>query len=474
MPARLSRCSFCLALSCVAVAAWLQAPNAEASWSQPITVSRPHAVIYGVGFASGPFGDLLTWRSEDVLPAPRTGYSSPTAYEATAPAGQPFGSERRLPGSFATATLVNLGDGKAAQLIVRPSKPAQGPLVTSIAIGDTSGRFAKPERIKTTIAAQDDVSLAGDLRGDLLLTWIRPGRAGEVWASVRRPGGRFGRPYKLATTYHAEKIVASVGPPAHSTAHGALPCDMAVAFETNRRVYVRVRLHGEAWGTLQDIGPTARMAGDNIAVHITRASRVVVAWHHQLLSEGTPETAGFTEVAIEPPGAHRFLPRQTLERDHQATGSNGISVVASGGGRVAVAYLAQPGASGPSGIAPTVVRVAYAKGDRFGASRTISSPAPQMEGLFAAGGSGGAIVTWSATPIIPLSFRGPAIYAATSDRSTGFELGSAQQVSPYESAGQPVAAASIGTNRWVLAWAGRPTQSSSSVVRLATCPAACR
>jgi hypothetical protein len=93
--------------------AWV--PAARAEWSAPVTISQPHDQIGGLQLISGPFGDLLAWKDWDLIKAKGI-FGAPGARYAIASAGGSFGSERRLPSSYANGALVRLGQGHVAQL----------------------------------------------------------------------------------------------------------------------------------------------------------------------------------------------------------------------------------------------------------------------------------------------------------------------------------------------------------------------
>ena len=168
----------------------LSAPAARASWSAPQTVSAPHDAISNLQLISSPGGDLLAWRYSDLVPPAREIFGAPRASYARAPVTGMFEAEHQLPASYATGPLVNLGgEGKVAQLILRRTGPDTAE--PEVALGNASGLFVSPQRIHASVWG-GHASLAGNLRGELLLAWMSSPRAGQrqVWVSVRLAGKR--------------------------------------------------------------------------------------------------------------------------------------------------------------------------------------------------------------------------------------------------------------------------------------------
>jgi len=460
------------------LAGW--APAALAAWSAPSTVSAAHDAVSDLRLASGPQGDLLAWRFNDLVPPARQIFGATGASDAVALTGGAFGPERRLPASFATGSLVKLGGGSVAQLVLRrtgidTSEP-------EVALGKVAGAFGPPQRIRTSVWG-DSVSLAGDARGELLLAWITSPHPGlrQVWVSVRLAGGRFGAPRLLGGHADGLAVTAAVGPAAHRSDVGGCSCDMVVVFDTKRgRLLARMLPHGpHAWGPLQDVGPAAVGTSNQVSTFIGRDGRVTVAWYHEQLSEGGPLGPGFLQVAMQAPGARRFGPVQTLERDLPSATAGGEPVIVGEGGRM-LAFLAAPGAP-VSGLTPAVVKVAYRSGNRFGAPRTITPPGQQAAELAAGEEPDGAIVTWigsALSPASPAEASNGAVYAAVSDPRVS-RLEAAQRVSADEHAASPIPIFSTYENRWIVAWTSRPDYrwpltSGPAVVRVSFCPSPCR
>lgn len=457
--------------------------SARAAWSAPVTVSAPHDAIGSVHLAEGLEGYLLSWQSNELEMPARDVFGPALASYATAPVDGVFGPERPLPASFTTGPLVNLGSGLSGGLLGQLVFRRTG-IDTSepeVALGRIDGSFSKPLRIHASVWNMR-ASLVGNERGELLLAWIASPRSGlrQVWASTRFPGGQFGAPQLISGSADAQQVSAVMGGAVHSTARPVFAADMAVAFPSRRgRMLVAVRLHGEGWGPVQDVGPAAVGSLNESVMAIGRNSRVAIAWFHQQLSEGGPLGPGVMQVAVRGPNARRFLPAQTLERDPNASLAIPPVLVWNYGRGLVLAFVAQPGRP-VLGFAPSMVRVSYSRGNRFGPAQTISPAGQQVGGLAAAEGTRGEIVAWSAGPNPPgsaLSPR-PAIYAAVNDLATA-RLGAVRQVTPAEGAELPSPAFASSGESWVMAWRGLPEYSSPTspgraVVRVARCSDACQ
>ena len=195
-----------------AIAAALAASPASGAWTAPATISAPHAFIGGfygenVVLASGSAGVLAAWPFEDgFAPHAVTGAS-----EAMAPPGGRFGAERHLPRAYASGPMVAMGGGRVVQLILAPAGTNQSSM--AIAIGDVSGRFGRSIAVPGRAFGQR-VSVAGNARGDVLVSWIAADSHGQhpsAWASVRFAGGRFANPVRLAAGLRTERVWAAIG-----------------------------------------------------------------------------------------------------------------------------------------------------------------------------------------------------------------------------------------------------------------------
>ncbi len=450
------------------------APATAGTWTPARTVSSARDAIGPIAIEGAPNGALIAWGYRELQPPAHTVFGPAAAALASAPPVGAFSPERPLPSSFASGPMVGLAEGVVAQVILRPA--ANGTTRPEVAIGSAAGVFGAPQTIPATVLGAR-VSLSGNAAGEMLLAWIAPGRSGrQVWASVRPANGRFGAPQRISASAGAEQVTGKVSSPAHGARPGALSADMALAFASKHgRMLADVRLHGRAWGRVQDIGPAARGTRNEVAIAIARNSRVLVAWHRQQLSEGGPLGPGVMEVAQRAPGHRSFASAQVLESDRFASEAATPVLLNDHGRDTILAFIGQPGASLDAAL--PLVRVAYGRGGRFGAPATVSPGGQQASGLTGAEGSNFDLLAWSGGPNPPDSVLAPtaAIMTASSIGPRG--LGPVLQASPPERAGLAAVAYAQSTG-WLLAWRGEPgyafpALAGLSVVRVASCPDPC-
>jgi hypothetical protein len=438
-----------------------------------MTVSAPHDVVADLQAASGPTADLLTWSYYDLAPPARQIFGAPGVRYVVAPSGGLFGPERRLPASYASAPMVNLGGGHVAQLIfVRTGINTSRP---EVALGNVYGSFGAPQRIPGASVEAGQARLVGNARGELLLTWISADAHGfhrVVWASMRAPGGYFGSPQIVSYSSEAEHVTAAIGPQG----------DMLVAFPNKwGRMLARVRRHGQCWGPLQNVGPAAGGNENDVTPFVASHGRMILAWYETQLSEGGEQAPGFIRVAVQLAGESRFRPQQVLERDSiglagAVIGASLAPVVITVGGHAPIVIFVSRGRTQPSTSpleTPAVVKVAYPRGLGFSEPQAIS-PADRQAGdvAAAAGPHGGAVITW-----VGGSYETGIVSASWLLFATGV-FGPPEQVSPSEHVKIAVPTYSTSGDRWTIAWAGRPNYQSPMspgrmLVRVSSCQGAC-
>ncbi len=463
-----------LVFSVAVAATW--APGAHAAtadWAPPVTVSTGHDSIGESELIPGKTGDLLAWNHSDRASGD-SGRSAEGASYAIAATNGIFGPEQRLSDGFQPGPLVDLGGGRAAQLIYA----GKGDL--KISIGDVRGKFSKPRTITSEVWGPS-ATVAGNERGDLAVAWLTSPQTShrDVWVSVQPAGGRFGAPQRLAARTDGSVAAVAMG------ASG----DVAVAYDTKQgRLLARTRIGrrgpcqstnpsgcsiaGRAWGTPQDIGPAARVTSNQITPYVGPDGRVTVAWLQRQLSEGGAGPAR-VNVAVRPAGVRRFLKAQTLFRDPDPLGWTGQPVVVAnrGGGRV-IAFTASAPAPAAGTDSISVIKVAYSQRDRFGVPQTLS-PAGQNAGhMAAAEGPRGAIITWVAGQT-ESSLIGN-VFAAVTDPSR-HRFGAPQQVAATDRAFSSVVKYSPNGDRWLVAWAAMQDGAPKpAVVRTSFCRLACQ
>jgi hypothetical protein len=437
--------------------------TAAASWSPPATVSAPHTFVDRLALAAGPAAELAAWSWEDGIGRAQTAGAS---LAVAAPPGQPFRPQRPLPGGFAGRTVVDLGGGRLAQLILTPRR--LNTMAAAVALGRTTGRFAGRQPVTAAVFGVR-ASLAGDARGDLVLAWIEAGPGGahrSVWASLRPAGGRFAAPRRLASAaVDALQVTAAAG----------LRGDAVVAYPSRSgRMLARVRRHGHGWGSQQDLGLAAVGTENDVAPYATPAGRVLVAWYSTQLCSGGCQSPGYTRVAVQSARSGRFAAAQLLERDPiGAAGSpSGRSlppvVLAIPGHDPWILFLGSaPGPQPGPALVTTTVKVAYPLRAGFAPPQDVSAPGEPATDLAAAAGRHGAIVTWIRGD--PPAFEDGTVFAAVRLAATG-RLGPPEQVSPSEHvtlARPAFDPASDWPSRplppWTVAWVSRPAGSGPGI-----------
>ena len=432
--------------------------STAASWTAPQAVVSGSAPFGGPLLFGGPTGELLSWSHMTAAPHPTEGVGEATAGPGV---GAHFGSPRPLPHGINGSQLVDLGSGRVAQLILKPT--GLNTSAASVALGSTGGAFGQPLRASGSVFS-GKASLAGDARGDLLLAWISAdGHGGQrrVWVSIRSAGKGFTAPQLLNGSADAEQVQAGVG------ARGT----MAIAFaskEPHERMFARVRPAGGGWGPQQNIGPAAEGHENDVSIFVTARGEAVVAWYHTQLCEGGCESPGYVDVALQPAHARRFAPTQLLWRSAYGLFGGGYApaLAAAPGGRPLVAFLVRVGSAGATTapLAPTDVMIATPSGSHYGRPHAISPSGQQQADVAAAAGPHGVLVTWLAPE--PLHYGGPVV-AAVGD--LGGHFGPPEQISPDEEALKAVPVYNP-TGRWpantvapwTVAWTGRQYHEPSS------------
>jgi hypothetical protein len=459
-----------LAMAAVLVLAACFAPGARANWLAPVTVSAPHDQIDDLQLTSGAPGDLVSWNYWDLIRGKGT-FTTPGSGYALAPAGGAFGAERRLAPSNANAAMVDLGAGRLARLMLMPSGAnTSRPMVV---LGGVAGDFGSPMSIPGASVFVGRASLAGNARGELLLAWIAADRNGgqrTVWASVRAPGGHFGRPRLISGGEDPEQVSAAAGPQG----------DLVIAFPSKRgRMLARVRRHGRRWGALENLGAGARGSENDVTPFVGADGRVVLAWYDTQLCEGGCESPGFTRVAVKPPGASRFRPARLLERDPLGltgapSGTSLAPIVLSVHGQAPMVLFLGAAAT-PSGLPPVssaVVEAAYPSGLGFAAPQSISATDQLASDIAAAASPSGAIVTWISEQ--PPGYDSGNVFAATRLPTTG-RFGPPEQISPSEHVLSALPTFNLSGHwpqnspPWSVAWASRPEgEEAHTVVRVSS------
>ena len=371
-----------------------------ATWPAPQTVSRPHAFVSpgGIGFTTSGAA-VASWGWQD---APGNATSGGSSLTWRAPEAADFGPERALPRDVIAGPLP-FGSGRVliARLSERRSRDGQTLRQTlRTQVGDLTARFGRPEVVarRRTIGSRGfvvgapiaRVKLAVNARGDGMLGWLEnrgPGHRDRLYVSVRRAGGRFGRPVRLV-----QEAIRSF-----SVAIGRAGEALAAWDAVGR---IRSRYMGRLDRTFHRVDTLRSHPAFSAAIQttISRAGRAWVAWTAQALSEGGDRGQVFVQAATRSPGAQRRFGRaHLLEHAPTTATATPVALAVDARGEATLAWaLWDAGPLGQAGV--TAIR----------AARTGVLGAPRVEDVtrFAAVESGDgpgmagdevgrAIVTWT-------------------------------------------------------------------------------
>jgi hypothetical protein len=284
----------------------------EPPWFSRVPVSSPHRSFNTASIAVARGGAALAaWSWQD------------GARLRVAGAGRPrngaFARERPLPaGSVAEPVLFE--PRRAVVAVVRPVGSNRDPRSRlSVAFGRVSGAFGRPR----LVAAHPRIArpaLAGNQRGDLAFAWFedRGTSNDRVMVSLRRRGGAFGAPVRLATG-RLRNVTVAVGAAGH----------VLVAWEARGIVRARFKRPGARhFGPVQTIRSQPAFFTDLHAA-VARSGRAYVAWSAQFRSEGGDAGDQFVEVATRAPRG-RFARARLLERFGPATPQRPVDLAADG------------------------------------------------------------------------------------------------------------------------------------------------
>ena len=348
---------------------------AVAAWSEQ-DLGGAHRFVDRTGLVvSGDGRALATWSFADAVGnASRFGASS-----ATRPAGAdrfeaPRALTPRTDADRRAATVEGVAAYGATRALVATTRQVgtspQPRIRLEVRFGSTDGSFGKRIAIRTQRGLRS-ASLSVNARGDAALAWFedRGVRTDRVYVSLRRAGGRFGAPRRLATG-RIRSVAAAIG------ARG----DALVAW--NARGVVRTRFKPFKGDGFRATDTIRSKPTDFAELHpvVTPSGRAVLAWSAQFASEGGSRGPAHFQTAARAPGARRFA-RAVLLETIPAAAYDGlgrpIDAVVDSTGAVAVAWR---GAAG--------VRASRAGG----APQTLSAPGTTAVLSDLAAGPGGRLV----------------------------------------------------------------------------------
>lgn len=400
--------------------------HAAAPWSEPVSVSRPATFVDDPFVGFGADGrPITTWRAGNGVGTSstggfRVGTLAPSGPERSAP------ELASRPELYATGALVSLTRAST-------SDPSGQGIRLGATFGRTNGTFDPPRRI-ATYRGYARPALAANARGAAVAAFIafRSPRSSDrlLRVSLRAAGGRFATPTTIRGNGRIDAVTAAIGPRG----------DLVVAYARDGRLEARVRRAGHGFGSVQDLGPTAKGTATLIRAAVAASGRVYVAWATQQLSEGGPAGTPHISTAVETAGSSRC--RAAVARAETALSpTNGATLAlrATPAGD-AVLVWSSAAASVPSVVIETTTPSAT-----FTAARRFTDPQP-VDVDVATGSDGRATVVWSTEDG----------RVSTTHRRAGAGFGPAESVAAPESARQPSVAYDPASGAPTVVWSARP------------------
>jgi hypothetical protein len=238
-------------------------------------------------------------------------------------------------------------------------------------------------------------AVAANARGDAIAAWVELlprrndrdfERRTRLRISLRRAGGRFGRPVTLRSGVGSGQVAV-----AYNQRGG-----IVLAYTAGRSLYARVRRGGHGWSRPRRLGPNAGFV--DASVVMAPSGRAVVAWGTQDGGEEANQP-WVVRAAVLPARSTTFRAAQTLEPGGAVSRPAGRVAIALGAdGRAAIAWSGAVHDPSPSpGINGTYtfpVRVALSDtAGRFGAAQQVAPSG--AAGDVAMRGDGTALVVWA-------------------------------------------------------------------------------
>ena len=359
---------------------------AAAPWSAPRDVSRPHTFIDDVSIAFVPSGaGLIGWRLQDGVGAGARGGEAVAARSASGALGPARSAPRGRSGR-----LVLYGRSRAAVALVRPVGSNRDPRSElRVAFGSAGGALPAVEARRPPPADR-----AAELRRQRArrprARVVRGPRAANdrVEVALRRAGGSFGAPLRLATG-RVRSVSVAVGPRG----------DVLVAWDARGKIRTRLRRAGRRTLRAAPRRCAPRRRSPRRCAPRSRApGRAYVAWAAQLADEGGDTGPAFYEAAVRPAGAARFRPAQLLERLGAGAQVGPLDLALTGHGNAVVAWTGE--------------RVRAAQTDasgRFGAPADLSlrpgCSLPLTD--VAAAPDGARVAVWTAGSLVQAAYAAP-------------------------------------------------------------------
>ena len=324
---------------------------AHAAWSGQDLGSAHTFVDDPSVIVSGDGGALAAWRFQQGL-----GNGSRAGHEGAsrAPGAAAFGTAVGIVPSTSVnrplTTVVGLeayGASRALLALILPGRGGAPQARIGVRFGSIDGRFGRVRTIRRTRPYRiARASLAVNARGDAALAWFedRGVRTDRVYVALRRAGGAFGTPRRLATG-RIRGVAAAIG------ARG----QALVAWDARGVLRTRFKPRDSRGFRAADTIRSEPAFNADMHPVITPSGRAVLAWSAQFTSEGGTRGPVYFQAAARPAGARRFARARLLEaipaRDADGLG-RGIDAVVDTAGVVAIAWRGAAGVRAQRGGAP--------------------------------------------------------------------------------------------------------------------------
>ena len=407
------------------------AAAADPPWTPPQNVSSP-SIFPGplLGAVAGADGRALAfWNAQDTIGEPILHWR----VASRAPGAAAFGPQQTAPADLFGLTAY--GNNRTLAGFQRQIGPLQeGRTKLQVRFGRTTGTFGHA----TTIADDKFLvrpAIAANASGDAALAWFadRGVSNDRVLVSLRRAGGSFGHPIRLAEG-RIRSVAVAVGPEGQ----------VLVAWDARGTIRARFR---RSMTTPFEATETIRSDEAFFAqIHaaIGNSGRAYLAWSAKFISEGGAQHDVFYEVAVRPSG-RRFRAATLLERQPASRQQAPI----------AIAVIGRDATVAWSGFDGTNARVRASSTDsagRFGPPQDVSPTGVDAVVSDLKMAAGQRVVLWDNG-----GFEANQVFAALANPTPPpSPFGPAEAVSPAQEAraGAVVPAAPIGA-----VWSNRPAGS---------------
>jgi hypothetical protein len=320
-------------------------------WTAPQNVSSPHLFAGPtLGAVAGADGRALAfWSTQDTTtPVLRWHVAS------RAPGSATFGPERSAPSDL--FDMAAYGNSRTLAGFASQIGPPEVPHTRlQVRFGRTDGTLGSATTVVDDRERLVSPVLAANSQGDAALAWFadRGTSNDRVFVSLRRAGGKFGKPIQLIQG-RIRSVAVGVGPQGQ----------VLVAWDARGKIQARFRRSmTSSFGSTETIQSEETFFAQ-IHAAVGDDGRAYLAWSAKFMSEGGAQHNVFYEVAVRPSGK-RFRAAQLLETQSPTRPQEPIGITLNGRDAT-VAW---------SGFDGTNARVRTATTDpsaRFGAAQDVS------------------------------------------------------------------------------------------------------